>query len=113
MCAPVKPRPSRSACTRSVRPSTSSERGSPLTTSFRASGTGGQGGKLVAQVREVRLGVDRRRARESLDRLLGCELPAERVEVVSEPGGELVQLTGLHLRVEIGDRLANGRPDLE
>ena len=42
-CVPVSPSPSRSAWTSSVRPSTSSERGSPLTTSSRRRGSGTRG----------------------------------------------------------------------
>src|SRR5262245_26326027 len=114
MCVPVRPSPSRSAWTRSVRPSTSSLRSSPLTTSVTwLSDTGGQRCELVAQVREVRLRVDRRRPGDALDRLLGRELAAEGVEVVAEPGGELAELSGFHLSVEIRDRLPDGSPDLE
>src|SRR4249919_1215664 len=107
MWAPVRPSPSRSAWTRSVRGSTSSRRGSPLTTSSTraVSGTRGKGGELLAQVGEVGLRVDRRRAGDALDRLLGRELAAEGVQVVAKPGRELEELARLHLGVEVGDRL--------
>src|SRR5512145_432780 len=113
MCAPVSPSPSRSACTSSVLSSTSSERSSPLTTSVSALDTGGQRGELLAEVCEVGLRVDRGRAGQPLDRLLRRELAAQGVEVVAEPGGELAELAGFQLRIEVGDRVTYRGPDLE
>src|SRR5687768_2539942 len=113
MCAPVSPRPSRSAWTSSVRPSISSECGSPLTTNLTVSDTGGQRGELLAEVGEIRLRIDRGRSGQPLDRLLGCELAAERVEVVAKPRGQVAELAGLHLRVQLRDRLAHRRPELK
>ena len=55
---------------------------------------------LLAQVREVRLGVDAR-ADRALERLLRRELPAVLVDVLAEPLAERRELAALERVVEV------------
>src|SRR5436309_3461828 len=70
------------------------------------------GAVLGAEVAQVRLGVDRP-AGDALERLPGCELPAERVEVVAQPGAELAEIACFDLCVHVREPLHELLPDLQ